>query len=379
MTEICLTDRMNKDKNKDMSVAALARPEIVAMKPYSSARLEAPGRGILLNANESPWSLLDEELGGLDINRYPEPQPEALVAELADLYAVAHDQVLVTRGSDEGIDLLTRVFCRAGQDAILHCPPTFGMYRVAAQAQGAAVVNVQRSAESGFELDGDDLLEALQGDERIRLVFLTSPNNPIGDTVSRQLLLRVLDAAAGRALVVVDEAYAEFSEAPSACELIARYPHLVVLRTLSKAWASAGLRCGSVLAQAEVLTLLRRVIAPYPLAAPVTAMALRVLQPDMRLRQQKQLRELMVNKKILLELLQDRTWIKRLWPGEANFVLLQVDDAAGLLAHCAARNIILRGFPADPSLRDCLRISIGSSSELAALKTALDEWKEVSA
>ena len=362
-----------------LNIADLARPEIVAMKPYSSARLEAPGRGILLNANEAPWSLLEDETIGLGINRYPEPQPEALVAGLADLYGVATDQVLVTRGSDEGIDLLVRVFCRAGQDAILHCPPTFGMYRIAAQSQGAEIVSVQRSTESGFALDGRALVEALQGDDRIRLVFLTSPNNPIGDVLGRDLLLDVLAAAAGRALVVVDEAYAEFSKQPSATELIAKYPQLVVLRTLSKAWAAAGLRCGSVLAQAEVLSLLRRVMAPYPLAAPVTAMALRVLQPDMRERQKQMLEELANNKQALLQVLQDRPWIRRLWPGAANFVLLEVSDSTGLLAHCAAQNIILRGFPADPNLRNCLRISVGSRSELAALATALDSWKDDSA
>jgi histidinol-phosphate aminotransferase len=321
-------------------------------------------------------ALLADDPLALDINRYPEPQPEALVAGLAELYGVEPTQVLVTRGSDEGIDLLVRVFCRAGQDAILHCPPTFGMYRIAAQAQGAAIVSVPRSIEKGFELDGSQLLATLQADDRIRLVFLTSPNNPTGDVISRELLLQVLDAAQGRAMVVVDEAYAEFSSAPSASGLIADHPQLVVLRTLSKAWASAGLRCGSVLAQPEVLGLLRRVIAPYPLAAPVTAMALRVLQPDMRERQRKLLDELKANKVLLLQLLQGRPWIRRLWPGEANFVLLEVNNAPGLLAHCAAHNIILRSFPADPNLRDCLRISVGSRSELAALETALDNWKD---
>jgi histidinol-phosphate aminotransferase len=357
-----------------MKISDLARPEIVAMKPYSSARLEAPGRGILLNANESPWALLDKDLESFDVNRYPEPQPEALVDELADLYGVGHDQVLVTRGSDEGIDLLTRVFCRAGQDAILHCPPTFGMYRIAAQAQGADIVSVERSAESGFALDGDELINTLASDKRIKLVFLTSPNNPTGDAVSPELLQDVLQATAGQALVVVDEAYAEFSSAASACALISQFPHLVVLRTLSKAWASAGLRCGTVLAQADVLALLRRVIAPYPLAAPVTAMALRVLQPDMRLRQQKLLRELAANKIMLLEILDDRGWIRRIWPGEANFVLVEVENAAGLLSYCAAQNIILRGFPSDPRLKDCIRISVVSSKELEALKLALDNW-----
>ena len=132
-----------------MSVEALARPEIVAMQPYSSARKEAPGQGVLLNANEAPWSLLE---GESRLNRYPDPQPERLVARLAGLYGTAQRNVLVTRGSDEGIDLLTRVFCRAGEDAILQTPPAFGMYRIAAQTQGAAVVSGARNA-ADFSLD----------------------------------------------------------------------------------------------------------------------------------------------------------------------------------------------------------------------------------
>ena len=358
------------------SITDLARPEIVAMKPYSSARSEAPGRGILLNANEAPWPLLEVEQAALGINRYPEPQPGELVTALAKLYGVAEDQVLVTRGSDEGIDLLVRVFCRAGQDAILHCPPTFGMYRIAAQAQGAGIVSAERSLDADFALNGEQLIRSLQDDARIRLVFLTSPNNPTGDVIPREMLLQVLAAAQGRALVVVDEAYAEFSAAQSATELLAEHSNLVVLRTLSKAWASAGLRCGTVLAQAEVLGLLRRVIAPYPLAAPVVAMAVRVLQPDLRALQQQRLEELKANKTVLLEMLQNRPWIRRLWPGEANFVLLEASNAPGLLAHCASHNIILRGFPGDPKLRNCLRISVGSANELAALRAALDLWKD---
>ena len=174
-----------------MSVEKLARPEIVAMKPYSSARKEAPGKGILLNANEAPRSLLDSE-GGL--NRYPDPQPERLVRRLARLYGVMEDNVLVTRGSDEGIDLLTRVFCRAGQDAILQCPPAFGMYRIAAQAQGARVVNVARDA-TDFSLDAQAVLDTLAGDDGIKLVYMTSPSNPTGDALEDGFLERLLDLA----------------------------------------------------------------------------------------------------------------------------------------------------------------------------------------
>ena len=362
-----------------MSIERLARPEIVAMKPYSSARSEAPGQGVLLNANEAPRALLTEGdvVPGWDrhLNRYPDPQPALLVDRLAGLYGIRPQQVLVTRGSDEGIDLLTRVFCRAGQDAIVHCPPTFGMYRIAAQAQGAAVVAVERAAKDDFRLDGDALLRRLSEDARVRLVFLTSPNNPTGDAIDPALLETVLEATRGRAVVVLDEAYAEFSQAPSAVGLIDRHDHLVVLRTLSKAWASAALRCGVALAQPELLMLLRRVIAPYPLPAPVVSLALRMLESDMLERQRELLAEIGRNKNRLLAALSNRPFLRRLLPGEANFVLLEVDDARGLLEFCAARGVVIRGFPSDPRLRDFLRISVGAGEEIDALAAALDAYQ----
>lgn len=358
-----------------MSVLDLARPEIVAMKPYSSARKEAPAQGVLLNANELPWPLLDIKANEYALNRYPDPQPAGLVEGLARLYELPPDHVLVTRGSDEGIDLLTRVFCRAGMDAIVHCPPTFGMYRIAAETQGAAVISVPRQPASGFVIDTQEVLAAVLQDPRIRLVFLTSPNNPSGDCVDESFLDVLLAATAKRAIVVFDEAYAEFCQRPSAIRLIARHPQLVVLRTLSKAWASAGLRCGAVLAQPQVIDLLRRIIAPYPLASPVAALAARVLQPDMRQRQQQLLSKIRDNKRILLSLLAQRSFILDTWPGEANFVLSRVRDAGGLLAHCARQGVILRGYSSDPVLRDCIRISVGSKHDLAALEQVLKQWE----
>ena len=324
-----------------MNIEALARPDIVAMRPYSSARKEAPGEGILLNANEAPWSLLDGSEWEASLNRYPEPQPRALVERLACLYGVSTEQLLVTRGSDEGIDLLTRVFCEAGRDAILHSPPTFGMYKIAAQSQGAAIVAIPRNADEGFRLPEQALLDALQGDSRIKLVFLTSPNNPTGDVIGETYLERLLDQAHDRAVVVLDEAYAEFSSQPSATALLSRYANLVVLRTLSKAWAAAGLRCGVVLAQPELLGLLRRVIAPYPLPSPVTALALRVLQDDMLERQARLLEELAANKQVLLETLSRRPFIREVIAGRANFVLIRADRASDLLNYCAGRGLSL--------------------------------------
>lgn len=356
-------------------IEALARPDIVAMKPYSSARLEAAGRGVLLNANESPAPLLGNEAGTVPLNRYPDPQPEALVAALAARYGLPANHVLVTRGSDEGIDLLTRVFCRAGQDAILHCPPTFGMYRIAAQTQGAAVVAVARRPEQDFALDTAGVIDAVRTDERVRLVFLTSPNNPTGDTVDREFLARLLEAADGRAMIVVDEAYAEFCPDVSVTGWIPQQPQLVVLRTLSKAWAGAGLRCGTVLAQPVVITLLRRIIAPYPLATPVVSLALQALAPGMAERQQQLVRDIVANKARLVAMLATRPFVRQMWPGAANFVLARVDDAAGLLRFCAGRGVILRGFPAEPMLKDHVRITVGSGADLDALEVALNDWE----
>lgn len=359
-------------------VQSLARPEIVAMKPYSSARKEAPDTGILLNANEAPEALLVDDPATARLNRYPDPQPAALVRRLAALYGVAENRVLATRGSDEGIDLLTRVFCRAGQDAILHCPPTFGMYRIAAQAQGAAVVDVPRRAEAGFALDAGALLAAFEADPRIRLVFLTSPNNPTGDLVPVEILERLLERARGRALVVLDEAYSEFCDQPSACALIDRHPHLVVLRTLSKAWASAGLRCGAVLARPELLDLLRRVIAPYPLPSPVVSLALRVLEEDMQQRQQAMLDRLGENKRRLVGVLESRPFVRDILRGRANFVLIRADRAEELLSFCARHGVVLRGFPSDPALRGYIRISVGTAEEIDSLSDVLDAWENAS-
>jgi len=359
-----------------MGVESLARPEIVAMKPYSSARKEAPGKGILLNANESPWSLLGDGESGAGLNRYPDPQPSGLVSGLAGLYGVPEEMVLVTRGSDEGIDLLTRVFCRAGRDAILQCPPTFGMYRIAAQTQGAHIVSVPRRSDDAFALDEQAVLDTLEQDERIRLVFLTSPNNPTGDSIRAGFLRQLLRHTQDRAIVVIDEAYTEFCEQASAAPMISEFENLVVLRTMSKAWAAAGLRCGAVLAQLPVISLLQRVIAPYPLPGPVADLALRMLEPEVLDKRERLLDEVRNNKRLLLAELERRAFIRELFPGEANFVLARVDQADDLLTFCANRGVIIRGFPADPLLDDCIRISVGSGDDIRALAAALDEWEE---
>ena len=357
------------------SVTELARPEIVAMKPYSSARREAAARGILLNANESPWPLVGENDDELDsLNRYPQPQHAGLAAKMASAYGLPADHLLITRGSDDGIDLLVRVFCRAGVDSVLDTPPGFGMYRIAAQIQGAGMVDIPRKPET-LELDQSAIVEALEAETPPRLAFFTSPANPTGDLVEPAFLEQVLKITRGRTIVVVDEAYAEFTQADGAAHLIANNPHLVVLRTLSKAYASAGLRCGGVLAQPQVIDLLMRVIPPYPLATPVLNLALRLFEPGVMQQQQAFLNEIAINKTRLLDILQGRPFVERMWPGHANFVLLRVNDSAALVKHCANSGITIRAFPAAPLLHNCVRISVGSADELQALERALADFE----
>jgi histidinol-phosphate aminotransferase len=358
-----------------MNIEALARPEILAMKPYQSARRTAGADGILLNANEAPAALLeDEQWAALSLNRYPQPQPAALTDRLAGLYGVDAKQLLVTRGSDEGIDLLTRVFCRPGQDAIVECPPCFGMYRIAADIQGAPVIAVPRMEQDRLRIDFDFLCETISSNSAVRLVFLTSPNNPSGDVIEPGNIERVLKACGDHALLVLDEAYIEFCNEESAVRRLSAYPALVILRTLSKAWGAAGLRCGAVLADPRIISLLQRVMAPYPLTAPAIAAALAVTSGRAKNAQADMLNTIAEGKAQLLGQLEAKAWVTDIWPGEANFVLTRVDKARALVAFCASRGIRIRDFSSQPMLDNCVRLTIGSASEMAALEEVLNDY-----
>ena len=360
-----------------MDFDSIARPEIVAMKPYESARNTAAADGILINANEAPFPHVDDpEWRRMALNRYPAPQPALLKTRLAELYAVDESSLLITRGSDEGIDLLTRVFCRPGVDAIVECSPCFGMYRIAATIQGARVIDVPRRADQGFQIDFAELQRVIDEQDAVRLVFLTSPNNPTGDLITHDQLKAVLEACQDNALVVLDEAYIEFSTARSATELMEQWPHLVVLRTLSKAWAAAGLRCGVVIANPAVIGLLRRVIAPYPLAATSIDAALQAISDGAIDRQRKFIETIKRDKADLLSFLSGCAWVEEVMEGEANFILLRVPDADGLVNWCSGKGIRIRNFTSQAQLKGCVRLTIGSQTEMAAVKAALQSYGE---
>ena len=348
-------------------VLALARPEIRALSPYSHAAWQ-PGL-VRLHANENPWrDESDSSASGL--NRYPEPQPAELLARIASLYGVSPAQVLVGRGSDEGIDLLVRAFCAAGRDRVLVCPPTFGMYRVAAAIQGAGVVEVPLDRSRGFAIDAGAIAAALG--PGLKIVFLCSPNNPTGNLQDPGALERVLEACVDRALVVVDEAYAEFAPGASVVPWLSSHPHLVILRTLSKAYGLAGARLGAVLAAPEVVGLLRRMIPPYALTVPTIEAALAALDPAGLARCRDRVAALVAERARLAAALSELPLVVRVWPSDANFLLVECEDAGRLLEAGVRGGLLVRDMRRQPGLERCLRITVGTPDENSRLIAALE-------
>lgn len=341
-----------------LKVLELARPDILALQPYQHAAWEPSLER--LHANEMPWRASgDPTEAGL--NRYPEPQPAELLDHLAKLYGVAPENVLVGRGSDEGIDLLVRAFCRAERDRILICPPTFGMYKVSARIQGAGVVEVPLNKSQGFAFDVESVIASWH--DGIKLIFVCSPNNPTGNSVPSETIERLCREFADRALIVVDEAYIEFAHAPSVVPLLAHYTNLVVLRTLSKAFALAGTRCGTLMAHAEIVSLLGRVLTPYALPASTIEAVLRLTDAQHQIEAQERIASILEERARLQQELTSMSLVRRVWPSDANFLLVECVDADRALRAAASVGLILRDPRSQPSLANCLRITVGSPEQ----------------
>ncbi len=347
-------------------ILALARPEIRALVP-AAAHSQAAASAVRLHANENPWP--DEaDVSPTALNRYFDGQPQALVDALAAHYGTDPARVLVTRGSDEAIDLLVRAFCRAGEDRILVCPPTFGMYRFSAEVQGAGVLAVPLAGDS--RLDAEALIRRWTPD--VKVVFLCSPNNPTGNALAPDSVERVLTALAGRAIVAIDEAYLEFSGQPGFLDALPRHPGLVILRTLSKAHGLAGARCGVAIAAPALVELLGRIMPPYALPGPTVAAAIDALRPERLARTRRRIREIVVERERLRQALAALPVVARVFPSEANFLLVEFADAGRALGAAAADGFLLRDFSRQPGLARCLRITIGSRAENDRLLAALE-------
>jgi histidinol-phosphate aminotransferase len=321
------------------SLLALARPDIVGIQAYSHAAwLPSMTR---LHANEAPWRPAgDATAAGL--NRYPEPQPAALIERLASVYGVPPSSLLVARGSDEAIDVLSRIYLRAGTDSILQCTPSFGMYKVAAHIQGAGVVEVALDRARDWALDPEQLLAAWR--PNVKLVYLCSPNNPTGNSFAPDALEAVCTALDGKAVVVIDEAYIEWSTRSSLTAWLGRFSTIAILRTLSKAHALAGARIGALIAPAELVELARRIIPPYSLA----------------------------EREYLRERLLSIPTVTRIWPSDANFLLIDSSDPDAFLRSSMAGGTIVRDMRSNPALPDSFRITVGTRAQNDALISSLE-------
>ena len=339
-------------------VSALARSDILALKPYEHAAWEPDLTR--LHANELPWRAPgDHSFQGL--NRYPEPQPRELVQRLASLYRVPSGAVLVGRGSDEAIDLLIRGFCRPGEDAVLVCPPTFGMYAVAAQIHGARVVSVPLRVKDGFSLDEEALLERCTSE--VKIVFICSPNNPTGNVLAAPAIRRIAKALAGRSLVAVDEAYLEFSGEESLARHLPKLPNLAILRTLSKAHGLAGARCGTLIADPEVIALVKKVISPYAITQLTLEAVMKLVDPSNVATMRERTALIRAERERMAQALGRSKCVRRVWPSQANFILAEFEDAARALSRASAAQLLVRDARGFPGLSNALRITIGTAAQ----------------
>lgn len=349
----------------------LVREDLRDFTGYSSARTShrgAPAR-VWLNANEAASASAVDAPGAL--RRYPDPQPAPLVGALAGLYGVPTEQVVVGRGSDEAIELLVRALCRPGADGIVVAPPTFGMYAVSARLHGVPVHQVpQIDHGTRFAVDAAEVARTTENTSS-RLVFLASPGNPTGATVPATETARLAGALADTAVVVLDEAYQEFADGPSALALLPDHPNLVVLRTLSKAHALAGARVGVAIGHPDLVGVLRRVQAPYPVPEPVARLALAALEPGVLAGTRSRVAATLAGRDRLRDVLAGTDLVRTAYEGQGNFVLVRSDDPDELLARLARTGIIVRDMRHLPGLADAVRITVGTAAELAELATAL--------
>ncbi len=343
------------------AIIDLVREDLRGFAGYKSARTETLRGQIWLNANEAAWGNRADQ--GARNRRYPDPQPQPLVERLALLYGCSSAQLLIGRGSDEAIDLLVRALCVPGRDAVVVTPPVFGMYAVCARLQNARLIEVPLvERDSGLEVDLDAISRAA-GDAAAKIVFLCSPSNPTGSSIALADIATLAKALLGTALVVVDEAYGEYSEVDSAVTLLDAHPNIAVLRTLSKAHALAAARIGSVIADASLIQVLRRCQAPYPVPTPCAELALSGLSDAALVQTRACVAEVIAERERVRIALHSIAGVNRVYPSQGNYLLVRFSDAERAYRSLLEAGVVVRDQRGAPRLGDALRITIGTAHE----------------
>lgn len=342
-----------------MDINQLLRKNIAALSPYSCARDEFEGEAsVYLDANENPYNA--------PYNRYPDPLQKALKEKIAALKGLRAEQIFLGNGSDESIDLAFRAFCEPRIDNVLAIAPTYGMYKVCADINDVAYR--EHLLDSEFQFKAEDLLARC--DEHTKLIFLCSPNNPTGNSLHSAEILKVIENF--QALVMLDEAYIDFSSQDSFCSLLDKYPNLVIFQTFSKAWASAGLRLGMAFASPEIIAVYNKVKYPYNVNLQTQQLMLAHLQEPQRI--QAWVEELIEQRSFLQQALAALPIVQHIYPSDANFLLVKVDDADALYQYLVAQGIIVRNRNRVRLCEGCLRITVGTADENAALMAAMQQF-----
>lgn len=347
---------------KDFNIHNIIRSNIKAMKPYASARDEyedTSGEMVFLDANENPF-----ENG---MNRYPDPQQKRLKAQLSLLKGVSEEQILLGNGSDEILDLIIRAFCEPNKDQIITLPPTYGMYEVLANLNAIEIIKIELNSD--FQPRVDTILKAQNN--RTKLLVLCSPNNPTSNSFNSERIQKLVSGFNG--IVVIDEAYIDFSNEESWIKFLAKFPNLIVTQTLSKAYGMAGIRLGICYASKDIISILNSIKPPYNVNA---------------LTQQKALERLLKPQEVISEIksiIQQREWLKleletislieKIFPSDSNFLLVKVDDATNRYNELIKNGIVVRNRTNEPLCENCLRLTVGTEQENIKLITALKQLK----
>lgn len=354
------------------------------LEPYQSARRIGGSGRIWLNANELEdgieYAQDDAAVSTVNANRYPDFLPHDLAADylaycaqVTPSFSAKSDdlQAVAVRGADEAIDLLVRSFCYPNQDAVMICPPTYGMYEFCADASALQTVKVALDHE--FQLDLEPMLAQL---DAVNLVFLCSPNNPTGNVIKRESIETLLQASQDKALVVVDEAYIEFAPSETVLDLMATYPNLVVIRTLSKAFGLASARCGFLIASSAVMDVVAKVIPPYPMADVVAQMAQSALsKPGVEIMQKKTQALIDIREQFMTELNRLEHVVK-VYPSATNFVLIEFLPNTHLHQYLLKQGIVTRNQAHELALKNCVRISIGNAQSMQETLMAIKSYTQ---
>jgi histidinol-phosphate aminotransferase/imidazoleglycerol-phosphate dehydratase/histidinol-phosphatase len=345
----------------------LARPEIASLEEFDIAAnnpLAVPG-AIKLDANENPYPpLVEGPLAG-NVNRYPEPQPAKLKAVLAALYGVAPENVVITRGADDAIDMLVRAFCRPATDAVAICTPTFSAYGHFVRVQGARLIETKLNKD--FDFDVDAFVEAVSGEQNLKLAFICTPNNPTGNEVDPALILKVADELPDT-IIVADEAYLDFSSTPSLAGDAAKRPNLIVLKTLSKAFGLAGARVGCAIGEPATIAMAARALPPYPMPSPSVDAALSALAPSRRAIHEERIARIKADRERIADLLRKSLVVRSVRSGGGNFLFVEVEEPEALASRLRSLGIRVRFRPnAAPG---GVRLTVGTDPENEALLRA---------